>query len=181
MKDYYKILGVGKMASVEEIKKRFRKKALALHPDKSGRDTREEFIELFEAYEILIDPGKRQRYDLIYDLIETPAAEQKDKELYKEILFIHEMGAGYAGNFKKFNREIILYIVLELIFSRFMIGAVAMTLVGICTIGKGIISLELTYSLIGVLMTTIGIWLTRLRYSWIMDNVIQPITNDKNR
>lgn len=61
-RDYYDVLGVGKSASADEIKKAFRRKAVELHPDKQGGDE-EKFKELNEAYEVLKDPSKRQRYD----------------------------------------------------------------------------------------------------------------------
>ncbi len=61
-KDYYKILGVGKDASQDEIKKAFRKLAHQHHPDKSGGDE-EKFKEANEAYQILGDPEKRKKYD----------------------------------------------------------------------------------------------------------------------
>jgi molecular chaperone DnaJ len=61
-RDYYEVLGVGKDASADEIKKAFRRKAVELHPDKQGGDE-EKFKELNEAYEVLKDSGKRQRYD----------------------------------------------------------------------------------------------------------------------
>ncbi len=60
-RDYYEILGVGKTASADEIKKAFRKAAVEHHPDKGGDETK--FKEINEAYEILKDPSKRQRYD----------------------------------------------------------------------------------------------------------------------
>jgi DnaJ-class molecular chaperone len=168
MKDYYKIFGVSKHATTADIKKTFRKKALLTHPDKSGRDTKNEFIELFEAYEILVDQRKRERYDLIYDWIGTPDAEQKDKELEKDILSIHEKGSGYAGNFNKFNRDVIIYILLDLFFSKFMLGAMALTIIGVFTIGKGVINLALDYCLIGIVMTMIGIWFAKIRLNWIV-------------
>lgn len=62
MKDYYKILGVNKEASEEEIKKAFRKLAHAHHPDKSGGDEAK-FKEASEAYSILSDKKKRAQYD----------------------------------------------------------------------------------------------------------------------
>ena len=63
MKDYYKILGVKKDASEEEIKKAFRKLAHAYHPDKSGGDEAK-FKEANEAYSVLSDKKKRQQYDM---------------------------------------------------------------------------------------------------------------------
>lgn len=59
--DYYKILGVDKKASPEEIKKAYRKLALQHHPDKGGDEA--EFKKINEAYQILSDPQKRAQYD----------------------------------------------------------------------------------------------------------------------
>ncbi len=61
-RDYYEILGIGKSASDDEIKKAFRKLAVKYHPDKDGGDE-EKFKEINEAYEVLKDKQKRQRYD----------------------------------------------------------------------------------------------------------------------
>lgn len=61
-RDYYEVLGVTKNASPDEIKKAFRRLAVKYHPDKeSGDETK--FKEVNEAYEVLKDPSKRQRYD----------------------------------------------------------------------------------------------------------------------
>lgn len=60
-RDYYEILGVGKTASADEIKKAFRKLAIEHHPDRGGDETK--FKEINEAYEVLKDDKKRQRYD----------------------------------------------------------------------------------------------------------------------
>jgi molecular chaperone DnaJ len=64
-RDYYEVLGVGKNASADEVKKAYRKKALQYHPDKNpgDKESEEKFKEAAEAYEVLRDPNKKQRYD----------------------------------------------------------------------------------------------------------------------
>jgi len=61
-KDYYKILGVEKNASAEEIKKAFRKLAHKYHPDKQGGDEAK-FKEVNEAFQVVGDETKRKQYD----------------------------------------------------------------------------------------------------------------------
>ena len=60
-RDYYEVLGVGKDASPDEIKKAFRKKAIEYHPDRGGDEAK--FKEANEAYEVLSNAEKRKRYD----------------------------------------------------------------------------------------------------------------------
>lgn len=64
-KDYYKVLGVSKTASQDEIKKAFRKLAMKYHPDKNSGDKTSEakFKEVNEAHEVIGDPEKRRKYD----------------------------------------------------------------------------------------------------------------------
>lgn len=64
-KDYYKILGVSKTATTEEIKKAYRKLAVKYHPDKNqgNKAAEEKFKEANEANDVLSDPEKRKKYD----------------------------------------------------------------------------------------------------------------------
>jgi molecular chaperone DnaJ len=64
-RDYYEILGVGRTAGADEIKKAYRKLALQFHPDRNpgNKEAEEKFKEAAEAYEILSDADKRHRYD----------------------------------------------------------------------------------------------------------------------
>jgi len=64
-RDYYDILGIGKSASAEDVKKAYRKVAMQYHPDRNPGDksAEEKFKEAAEAYEVLSDTGKRAQYD----------------------------------------------------------------------------------------------------------------------
>jgi len=66
-KDYYKILGVEKSATQDEIKKAYRKLAMKHHPDRNAgnKSAEEKFKEITEANEVLSDPDKRKKYDTL--------------------------------------------------------------------------------------------------------------------
>ena len=64
-RDYYEVLGVAREAGGEEIKRSFRKLAMQYHPDRNvgDKDAEEKFKEAAEAYDVLSDSNKRERYD----------------------------------------------------------------------------------------------------------------------
>lgn len=63
-KDYYKLLGIAKGASEDEIKKAYRKQALRYHPDKNkSAGAEDKFKEIAEAYDVLSDAKKKDIYD----------------------------------------------------------------------------------------------------------------------
>ncbi|XP_068161309.1 dnaJ homolog subfamily C member 7-like [Antennarius striatus] len=84
-KDYYKVLGVGKNATEDEIKKAYRKRALMHHPDRHSAATPEvqkeeekKFKEVGEAFTVLSDPKKKVRYDNGHDLDNDSGFDARD-------------------------------------------------------------------------------------------------------
>jgi DnaJ family protein C protein 7 len=114
-KDYYKILGVSKDASESEIKKAYRKLALQHHPDKNcgDSDAEKKFKEIGEAYAILGDPAKKQRYDSGVDLegINGPTGFDVDPNLFFQMFMGADMpnmggSRGFHGSpFGSFPRQ----------------------------------------------------------------------------
>lgn len=106
-KDYYRILGVRREASPEEIKKSFRQLALQCHPDRNpgDRGAEERFKEVSEAYGVLIDPEKRQRYDLIRE--RGPAGPPGSGFRYTQEDIFGDMfrNPGSSDIFAELNRE----------------------------------------------------------------------------
>ncbi|MGV8073334.1 MAG: DnaJ domain-containing protein [Syntrophobacteraceae bacterium] len=93
---YYKILGVTVRASQEEIKRSFRMLALRWHPDRNPQDPRaaEHFREALEAYETLVDPSRRGRYDKSRGYVKartnrrqsSEAEREKTRHVYRDIM-----------------------------------------------------------------------------------------------
>lgn len=101
-KDYYKILGIEKRASEEDIKKAYRKRALVHHPDRHAnasdeekREQEKKFKEVGEAYAILSDPQKKDRYDSGQDLDEQ---EFDPSQMYRQF-FTYTGDGGQSFNF----------------------------------------------------------------------------------
>ncbi|SEA51635.1 curved DNA-binding protein [Arachidicoccus rhizosphaerae] len=90
--DYYKILGLTKTASAEDIKKAYRKLARKYHPDLNPDDenAKKQFQQINEAHEVLSDPEKRKKYDQY-------GQNWKESEAYQQAR--NAAGAGQAGGF----------------------------------------------------------------------------------
>uniref|UniRef100_A0A182TWZ8 J domain-containing protein n=1 Tax=Anopheles melas TaxID=34690 RepID=A0A182TWZ8_9DIPT len=135
-KDYYKILGVTKQASEDEIKKAYRKRALVHHPDRHANATDEEkkeqerkFKELGEAYTILSDPVKKSRYDSGQDLEEmNHSADIDPQQIYRQFFFPSDYGfggfqGGGGGNSSNFSFHFEYLIILSVSSTRSTTGA----------------------------------------------------------
>jgi curved DNA-binding protein len=102
-KDYYKILGVDKNATKDDIKKVFRRLAKKYHPDKNPGDkaSEEKFKEVTEANEVLSDPEKRKKYDQLgsnWKQYENAGADANNR--YRNYQPGNQGdGAAYSGNF----------------------------------------------------------------------------------
>ena len=89
-RDYYEVLEVTKTATVEEIKKAYRKKAIQYHPDKNpgDKEAEEKFKEAAEAYDVLSNPDKRSRYDQFGHAGVSGAAGRSVVSVAKECLWM---------------------------------------------------------------------------------------------
>lgn len=85
--DYYKVLGISKDASQDEIKKAFKSLALKYHPDKNGEKTADDFKMIHEAYQILSNPEKRMIYDMTYSIgIDAQKTNGPDNEAISQLI-----------------------------------------------------------------------------------------------
>lgn len=105
--DYYKVLGVDKKASVDQIKKAYRKLALKYHPDKNPGDKKaeEQFKKISEAYAVLSDPEKRNQYDTFGS--DAFGRQFSEEDIFRgfdlnEILREMGFGGGSGGSFTSF-------------------------------------------------------------------------------
>ena len=108
-RDYYEVLGVGRNASADEIKKAYRKLAIKYHPDKNPGDKQaeEKFKEAAEAYSILSDPDKKAKYDQFgHAGVEGAGPDFSQgfggfSDIFNDIF--GSFGGGFSGGFSDFS------------------------------------------------------------------------------
>jgi len=108
-RDYYEVLGVEKTATLDEIKKAYRKLAIANHPDRNQGDKAAEdrFKEATEAYDVLSDEKKRQMYDQFgFAGVDGGSGPRDYSNVYRD--FSDIFGSGFGGGF-----EDILFLLLR--------------------------------------------------------------------
>lgn len=101
-KDYYKILGVEKTATIEQIKKAYRKLAIKYHPDKNPNDKKaeEKFKEINEANDVLSNEEKRKQYDELGENWQHYQQQGGNPNDYAQYARSRQsQGGGYSGNF----------------------------------------------------------------------------------
>lgn len=99
--DYYKILGIGKNASDEEIKKAYRKLARKYHPDVNPNDkeAHKKFQEINEANEVLSDPEKRKKYDQYGKDWKHAEQFEQARQSQRQQYHYSDGGEGFSGSF----------------------------------------------------------------------------------
>ncbi len=99
-KDYYAVLGVPKNAPEKDIKSAYRKLARKWHPDANPtnpKEAEERFKEISEAYEVLGDPEKRKKYDVLGSDWQRAARQAEQQRRYRTRYNEHDFGTSISG------------------------------------------------------------------------------------
>lgn len=102
-KDYYKILGVSPDASLNDIKKAYRKLAMLYHPDRNpgNKESEDKFKEIAEAYQVLTDPEKRQEFD---NLRSFGRYKKKSSSTFTDFSDSDLFGSDFEPSYKKYYK-----------------------------------------------------------------------------
>ncbi|XP_055071638.2 dnaJ homolog subfamily B member 11 [Misgurnus anguillicaudatus] len=105
-RDFYKILGVSRSATIKDIKKAYRKLALQLHPDRNQDDpnAQDKFADLGAAYEVLSDEEKRGQYDKYGEEGLKEGHQSSHGDIFSS--FFGDFGFMFGGNRQQANRDI---------------------------------------------------------------------------
>src|ERR1700730_16106728 len=99
-KDYYAVLGVPKKAAEKDIKSAYRKLARKWHPDanlKNPKEAEEKLKEISEAYEVLGDPEKRKKYDVLGPNWQQAAQQAEQQRRYRPNVGGHDFDFALCG------------------------------------------------------------------------------------
>ena len=115
MVDYFKVLNISEEASQKDVKIAFRKMAIKYHPDKNKiRDSKDKFIEIKIAYDILSDPIRRSTYEKDFSLFKKSNASIQENQLSIKITKI----------FKVIGLSILLAVLIKIIFDSYIKGKI---------------------------------------------------------
>lgn len=182
--DYYELLDINRNATLLEIKKAFRKKALVFHPDKNkSAEAHEIFIKLNQAYEILSHSVKRKKYDNLLNSEKGKYSQRKEQQWEQAVKDAEEKGKEtgekYAQDFDYFSKRVLknfgiaifIEVIASLIFGEiegFLFGFL-ISFLGILLFFISIESFPVLSKILGVVSFFLGLLIIRNRYLEIVD------------
>ena len=105
-KNYYATLGLSPQATEEDVRKAYRRLALQWHPDRNAGDARaaERFVEISEAYAVLVDPAKRREYDRARQVGSPEAFRHSREDIFRDLFADPRASAVFEDLVREFER-----------------------------------------------------------------------------